>query len=255
MANWRPMKKSLLGLTVLLSGLFAFSASAQQMRLNQLTVDAPPAWLKESRVQRVVDRIQSKLEWDIRKIRVVFHMDEKAFLKEFGNDTASIAAFARKSDMSVHVGPAVTTQNFDEVFGHELSHVISYQKYKDAIPRWLEEGLANFVSRKTKPNYGWIASQGAIPKVRDMSHPFALKGMAGVDPALRVRMHYETSHALADLLATKCGMHDLLQLATGSQVEKYLATLCRIPDLDAALQDWVSRRAKPAPVAVPTQSH
>jgi len=247
------MNRTFVALTFLASTLVSFNASAQQMRLNQLTVDAPPAWLKESRVQRVVDRIQGKLEWDIRKIRVVFYLDERSFLKEFGNDSASIAAFARKSDMSVHVGPAVTTQNFDEVFGHELSHVISYQKYKDAIPRWLEEGLANFVSRKTKPNYGWIASQGALPKVRDMGHPFAPKGIAGVDPAVRVRMHYETSHALADLLATRCGMHDLLQLATGSNVEKYLATLCRIPDLDAALKDWVARKAKPVPAPSPTQ--
>ena len=226
-------------------GSFPLSGHAQQMRLNQMTVEMPPPWLKESRIQRVVDRIENKLEWDIRKIRVVFYADQGAFLKEFGVPDAPISAFARKTDMSVHVGPKVDAQNFDAVFGHELSHVISYQKYKDAIPRWLEEGLANLVSKNGKPDYEWLSLQGQLPVVHSMGHPFKAV-TTGKEATGSIRLHYEASHALADLLATKCGLHDLLQLSMGSSVENYIATLCGMKDLDQALKDWVARKAKAA---------
>jgi hypothetical protein len=218
-------------------------ALAQQMRLNQVTVDTPPVWIKAARIQRVVDRLENKLEWDIRKIRVVFYADQAALLKEFGVSDAPISAFARKTDQSVHLGPKVDPQNFDAIFGHELSHVISYQKYKEAIPRWLEEGLANLVSKNGKPDYVWLASQNPLPHVQAMGHPFKAV-TTGQEAIGSIRLHYEASHALADLLATRCGLHDLLQLSMGSSVEKYIATLCGIADLDKALRDWVGRKAK-----------
>ena len=216
---------------------------ARTLTLNQMTVEGAPSWLTEARTQRVVERIESKLEWDIRKIRVIFYRDRESFLKEFGVKDAAISAFARKKDMSVHMGPGVDSNDFDGVFGHELSHVISYQKYKEAIPQWLEEGLANLVSRNGKPNYSWLAQQSALPVVKQMGHPFQAVSQGKGSPD-SVRLHYEASHALAELLKTKCGLHDLLQLSTGSSVEKYIATLCGIRDIDAALRDWVSRKSQ-----------
>jgi len=218
-------------------------AQGTSFESNALSISNAPSWAKASRMQKIVDRVQGKLEWDIRKIRVIFHTDEGQFLKEFGVPGASISAFARKSDMSVHIGPSVDTQKFDGVFAHELSHVISYQKYKDAIPKWLEEGLANLVAKRQKPDYAWLASQ-TLPQVRSMGHPFRAT-TAGSGASDSVRLHYEASHALAELLSVRCGLHDLLQLSTGSSVEKYIATLCGIPDLDAALAKWVKRKSPP----------
>ena len=227
----------------LVFGVLPSLSFAGSFETNALSVQNAPQWLKLPRLEKVVERIEAKLEWDIRKIHVIFHGDRDLFLKEFGVPGASISAFARKSDMSVHIGPSVDSGQFDGVFGHELSHIISYQKYKDAIPKWLEEGLANLVAKKQKPDYRWLATQLPLPQVQSMGHPFRATS-AGREVSSSVRLQYEASHALADLLASKCGLHDLLQLSTGSSVEKYIATLCGIQNLDDTLEKWVNRKAK-----------
>ena len=102
------------------------------------------------------------LEWDIRKIQVYFHSDEASFERS-NNLGPAIIAVSLKADNAVHLGPKVTTQNFDQVFGHELVHIISYQKYKDAIPKWLEEGLANYLSKNGNVDYKWLAASRFRP--------------------------------------------------------------------------------------------
>jgi hypothetical protein len=117
-------------------------ATANPVSTNAATFLNPPAWLNESRIDRVVDQIQQYMEWDIRKVSVTWHNDQAEFQKFHGYD-ATVLAVSRKPDNTIHLGPRVTSQNFDSVFGHELVHIILFQKYKDSVPKWLEEGLAN----------------------------------------------------------------------------------------------------------------
>src|SRR3569623_3588095 len=96
-----------------------------------------PVWLTRNRVDRVVAHIQTLLEWDIRKVTVSFHKDQSEF-ERFHGMGPTMLAVSYKLKNTIHHGPRVTSENFDSVFGHELVHIISFQKYKNAIPLWLE---------------------------------------------------------------------------------------------------------------------
>ena len=217
----------------------AWALETSIARFNQ----APP-WLKASRVERLAARIQKYLQWDVRRVEVVWHSNASEF--ERGHKMGpSVLAYARKQDNSVHVGPAVTTDNFEKVFGHELVHVILFQKYKQAIPRWLEEGLASFVPGGWTVDYPWLASQTYRP-VATLTHPF-VTGEATIS-ADGARYHYLASLAAAQMIARKCGdMEDVLQLAVGKKLETYLGTTCEIRDVDRELQAWIQKNAKRTP--------
>jgi hypothetical protein len=172
------------------------------------------------------------MEWDIRKVRVTWYLDSQEFLKFHGFDL-SVLAVSKKPDNSIHVGPRVNEANFDPVFGHELVHIILFQKYKEAIPRWLEEGLANFIAKHGKIDYPWLAAQ-PLKDVRSLIHPF--------QSASSSRYHYQASTALIEMIASKCRLGDLLQLSVGQNLEGYLSTFCEITDIDSEFQKWIKRK-------------
>jgi hypothetical protein len=211
-----------------------------------------PVWLRTTLVDRVVERIQSKLEWDIRKINLVWHTDPQEFRRAHGFDD-SVLAFSRKSDNSVHLGPRVTETNFESVFGHELVHVILFQKYKGAVPKWLEEGLANYLSNHKPPlvngkvaydsshwtvDYTWLAAQPPLD-VLTLKHPFSAIATNGA------RYHYQASQALVEMIASHCPLDQLLQLSVGKKLESYLSTFCGIDDVNADFRKWVAKKSKP----------
>lgn len=214
----------------------AASALAAPIELNQLTMENPPAWLKPALVKKAVDRAERVLEWDIRKIRVFWHPNAAEFenLHHFG---PTVLAITRPQDQSVHLGPRITATNFEWVFGHELAHVIVLQKYKAAIPRWLEEGLANYVGRATQAiDYAWLARQPYRP-VEGLVHAFS--GTADA-----ARYHYQASAAAIELIRSKCELPELLQLSVGKDLRAYLKTLCEIPDFDVALKAYIQRKSR-----------
>ncbi|MGZ3689294.1 MAG: hypothetical protein ACXWP5_00945 [Bdellovibrionota bacterium] len=207
-------------------------ALASEIDLNEAHFANAPLWLKSTRAQRVIDRISRYLEWDIRKINVTWYTSQAEFEPLHGYGP-TVLAFSRPQDYSVHIGPRVTAENFDQVFGHELTHIVIFQKYKNAIPRWLDEGMANFVAKQGRVDYAWLATQPQID-VRTMSHPFQ-----DANP----RFHYQASQALMEMISSKCQIHELLQLATGSHLENYLSTTCGISDLNAAFRAWIHKKA------------
>jgi hypothetical protein len=105
----------------LLIVIFLFSSRnfAADFRTNAVSVHSAPSWVTERRVERIVDQIQAVLEWDIRRIDAYFHTNAAEFQKVHGFDQ-SVVAVAKKKDNCVHVGPKVTSADFDQVFGHEL---------------------------------------------------------------------------------------------------------------------------------------
>jgi hypothetical protein len=219
---------------------------------NEVHCDEAPAWLTSRLVDRVVERIESKLEWDIRKVRMVWHLDQQEFQKAHGY-SESVLAFSRQSDNSVHLGPRVTEVNFESVFGHELVHVILFQKYKGAVPKWLEEGLANSLSnhkpieKNGKPvhdpslwtvDYAWLAAQPQMD-VLTLKHPFLGVATSGA------RYHYQASQALVEMIASHCSLDQLLQLSVGKKLENYLSTFCGIHDVNSEFRKWIAKKAKP----------
>ena len=227
------MKKILLSLLALLS----FSQlKANEMKTNAVHMADAPDWVTAGRINGVVEHIQSLLEWDIRRIEVTWYKDQKKFeqMHEMGS---LVLAMSRKSDNSVHLGPRVTKDNFDAVFGHELVHIISYQKYKDAIPKWLEEGLANHLSHLSKVNYPWLAKHPASHDVTELTHP-----MSGDDDY--IQYHYMASQALMEMIAGKCDLANLLRLSVRRKLEDKLDSLCGIKDVTKDFNSWVTTHAK-----------
>ncbi len=221
--------------------LFAFAslASADPIEINQLTFSNPPSWLKKSQLQKVVDHAEKYLEWDIRKVEVFWHPDQAEFQKAHGFD-ASVLAFTRGTDHSVHIGPRVNATNFEAIFGHELTHVIVFQKYKSAIPKWLEEGLANYVGKAAKVDYPWLATQPP-QQISTLGHPFKAVYTPG-SPSVSAKYHYMASTAAIEMIASKCDLEQLLQLSVGKSLTSYFDTFCGIPDLDDEFKKWIKRK-------------
>jgi hypothetical protein len=214
-------------------------ASAKQIETNEIVMANAPEWLNSSRVDRVVSKIQDYMEWDIRKIQVKWYTDQAAFEAVHGMGPYPIAVSMRSTN-TVHLGPKVTSDLFDSTFGHELVHIILYQKYKDAIPPWLDEGLANFVAQHGSVDYRWLAKH-PIGDVKTLTHPF--KGPSADGSVDIARLHYQTATALMEMISSKCDIHDLLQLSVGKKLETYLGTYCEIPDLNASFRSWVTRKS------------
>src|SRR3954465_15268142 len=170
-----------------LPGRPAFAATVST---NEVVMTDAPSWVTEARLDRIVSKIQGFLEWDIRKIQVRYYSDQAAFEQAHGLGPVPIAV-SKRADNSVHLGPKVTKEIFDTTFGHELVHIILFQKYKDAIPSWLDEGLANFVAQHGRVDYKWLAMQPP-GDVRLLTHPYR-DSTGGTDLA---RFHYQTATAL-----------------------------------------------------------
>lgn len=217
--------------------LFSVSVFAGEIDTNEFKIKDSPPWLTRSRVERISNRIQTKLEWVTRKTPVYFYATPEAYNKAQGLGPLSLAVtVSRDNSSAIHIGPSVDNKNFDEVFAHEIVHVISFQKYKGSIPRWLEEGLANHLAKAEKPNYKWLSKQPFPADVTELAHPF--KGALS-----QIVYRYKASQALAEMLDKKCKLERLIQLSVERDMNDYIKTYCEIPDLNQAFKDWVKKQA------------
>lgn len=223
------MRKILLFLSMFIS-----LAQAKDIQTNAVSMSNAPEWLRAGRVEKVTERMQSSLEWTIRKVQVIWYTDQKEFEKSHELGPYARAVSQKKLNV-IRLGPKVNDSNFDQVFAHELTHIISFQKYKEAIPRWLEEGLANHLSKNAKVDYKWLSAQPMPNDVRDLVHP-----MSG--SADDIRYSYQASQALAEMIAKKCDLTNLLRLSVGHGMDNYLRTFCEIPDLNVAYKKWVMQK-------------
>lgn len=206
----------------------------QPLWADDLQITNAPAWATRIRINTTVRRVERFLEWDLRRISLIWYSDTKSF------ETAhrmgpNIRAVTQKQYNRILVGPLTTPQNFDQVLAHELTHMILFQKFKDAIPSWLEEGLANHIGKIDPPDYRWLNTQAKLPRVQEMKHPF-LSG--------NPKLMYQISGALIGLISSKCDLQDVLQLAVGKKLETYLHTTCALGDLDQELKTFVSRKSR-----------
>ena len=208
---------------------------ASELTTNEAVFRNPPSWLKVSRIDQVVGHIQQVLEWDIRRVTVIWYNDQQVF-QNFHHFGSTVLAVTDKEKNTVHIGPRVNSDNFNAIFGHELVHVILFQKYKKVVHAWLEEGLANYIAKKGHVDFAFIASH-SLNDVRALVHPF-LDGKGISDPTF----HYQVSTALIEMIAKKCNLENLLQLSVGSQLESYLMNTCEITDINQAFKKWVKSK-------------
>ncbi len=204
---------------------------AGELQTNSTFSSNAPHWITKGRVDKTTEHIQSFLEWDIHRITVEWYKDQMSF-ESAHHLGPHVLAVSKKNENKVLIGPKVTANNFDRIFGHELVHVIIFQKYKESVPQWLEEGLANFISKSGPVNYQWLGKQPFPKDIRDLVHPFS----GDLD---LLRYQYEGSQALAEMIASKCDLKNLLRLSVGRKMESYLDTYCRINDLNSAYRKWI----------------
>lgn len=223
-------------LIALLVGSYT-AIAAGPLETNEVILYNPPPWLMRTRVERVTNRIQTKLEWTTRKTTFHYHSTPESYTAAQSLGPFALAVTSTKDGVStVHLGPMVTNKNFDQVFAHELVHVISAQKYKGSIPSWLEEGLANHLAKHEKVDYRWLAKQSFPQNVTELAHPF--RGVVS-----QISYRYKASQALAEMLDKKCNLERLIQLSVERKMEDYIKTYCEIPDLNQAFKDWVKKKA------------
>lgn len=205
---------------------------AEAIELNSLHFENPPEWITQQALQKVVTQVERKLEWDIRKIQVRYIPDAEAFEKTHTMGK-TVQAFTRTRTGEILLGPLVNTKNWQTVLRHELTHVVLLQKYKNAVPDWMVEGLANRVGGERRVDYAWLKEQN-WKTVRTLIHPFSEKDQS--------KLHYQLSQAAVEFIESRCPLAELLQLSVGRSVEKYLKTFCRVESLDTELKAWISSR-------------
>jgi hypothetical protein len=210
-----------------------FKKERNRIETNHVIIHIPPEWLEDLRVESITDEIQNFFEWDIRRVNVYWFKDKKQFEEKHKLGPKVLAA-ANSRNQEIYIGPKVDSNNFDSIFGHELTHIVVSQKYKKAIPMWLEEGLANFASGKRRVDYKFLAKQKPID-VTSLTHAFKGK----VD----YKYHYQASTAVMEMIASKCNILELLQLSVGKKLETYLRTYCRIKDLNSEFKKWVKAKS------------
>ncbi len=229
------------GMKTLVLLIFCFSfvgTFAKDIKTNEVIVKDAPSWLKRNRMEKITRRIQRKLEWSTRRVTMHWYTSSEAFRK-IHKLKGEPVAFTINSPQgsSIHMGPTVNTKDFDRVYGHELVHVILYQKYKGSVPKWLEEGVANHLSGMGKVDYKWLKSHNQEIDVKQLSHPFS------GDPAM-VHFRYKASQALAEMLDKKCGLEKLIHMSLERNMEDYFKTYCEIDDLNQAFRAWIEKKSK-----------
>ncbi len=212
------------------------NVNAKAIQTNAVNMSNAPEWLKRVRAEKVIDRIQMHLEWRIRRVQAYWYNTQIDFEKIHSLGPTPVALTKRK-DQSMHFGPRVTTKNFDSIFGHELVHVIFRQKHKKAIPKWLEEGLANYWAKQGRVNYKWLATQPYPKDVRKLTHPYKKSNAL-------IKYHYMASQALIEMIASKCDLTNLLRLSVERKMENYIHTYCEIKDINKSFRAWVAKKSK-----------
>lgn len=212
---------------------------ASRIETNAAYIYNAPKWLKRNRAEKTIRRVQRDLEWSIRRIPVHFHLTAESFTKSHKlGPYVSAVTIKHPTKTSVELGPLVTDNNFDQIFAHELVHVIAYQKYKNAIPKWLEEGLANHLAKKQAVDYQWLGQQTLPDNVtEELVHPLGKSQSQAI-------FRYRASQAFAEMLSQKCDLTNLLRLSVERKMESYIKTYCEIPDINAAFKKWVLHKSK-----------
>ena len=224
----------------LLSFLFLgpLCSQAKDLRTNEVWMSGAPSWLKRVRIEKVTDKIQRKLEWSTRRVEVKWHSTAESFQKAHSlGPIPSAVTVSTAQNQTIHMSPKVQDRNFDQIFAHELVHVIIFQKYRGAIPKWLEEGLANHLSQSQKVDYLWLSQQELPQDVSLVAHPY--KGSPK-----SVTVQYKVSQALIEMLESKCDLENLIRLSVQRKMADYIKTYCEIPDLNKSFKDWLQKKTK-----------
>ncbi|HEX4665301.1 MAG TPA: hypothetical protein VH207_01775 [Chthoniobacterales bacterium] len=141
--------------------------------------------------------------------------------------------------------------------GHEIAHLVLFRLYQRPLPRWLDEGFAEYVSRITRASYqrarNYIAHprSPSIPRERLIPLP-QLIALADYPPPAQIDVFYLESERLVRFLAA--ADHDAFlalvdSVARGESFESalshhYGAHFFDLADLENKFVPYASKNAK-----------
>jgi hypothetical protein len=147
--------------------------------------------------------------------------------------------------------------------GHEIAHLILFRLYPRALPRWLDEGFAEYISRLTRAsyqrarNYNARPSSQSIPADRLIPLP-QLIALADYPAGGQVDAFYHESERLVRFLvaASPPGFRALLDaVANGEPFDTALSRnyAGRFFDVAALEREFVSYASKDAEIPAPAE--
>ncbi|MEP6809989.1 MAG: hypothetical protein ABI992_07080 [Chthoniobacterales bacterium] len=97
------------------------------------------------------------------------------------------------SQGSLFMPRSTSSRSSDNTLGHEITHLIMHRFYPDGIPRWLDEGFAQYTSKNSHASYqrarGYLSKPQSQPVA--MAALFRLSSLA--------TMNYPTNAALVEV--------------------------------------------------------
>ncbi|TWU02404.1 tetratricopeptide repeat protein [Stieleria varia] len=142
--------------------------------------------------------------------------------------------------------------NWQSVLWHEFCHVVTLEKTKNRMPRWLSEGISVYEERLRDPSWGQSMSAGYrrmilgddLTKVSELSGAF-LSPPSG----MHLQFAYYESSLVVEYLVEQYGMDALLQildsLATGVPINDALAmSVGSIDKLDVQFAEYAQQKAR-----------
>jgi hypothetical protein len=130
--------------------------------------------------------------------------DEWQQFKVFGNLEPWSGGIHSAGSLFIERNPAYKFS--DNRLGHEIVHLVLHRFYPDSIPRWLDEGLAQFISKDAHASYERARGYNAKPHSdaiapSDFIPVSALVSMGYPASADRVKTFYDESERLTRFLA------------------------------------------------------
>jgi hypothetical protein len=141
----------------------------------------------------------------------------------------------------------------DNSLGHEIVHLVLHRFYTDAIPSWLDEGLAQFISKDAHASYqrarGYIAKPHSDSIAPADLIPLATLITTTHPPSENVHTFYGESERLVRFLATTDKPAFLNFLDALARHQPFETTLARfysayfgsVPALEEKFRDYASR--------------
>ncbi len=181
---------------VLTSGAFATDLEVEGIQFKNI-----PEWFQKEAVEKSLKDLRLRSGWVPTGTVVHFYSDLGLWnleLLRVGFQSTPTAAFADPGENAVRIGPSLKSENFEHLFLHEVSHLVSWQIFR-GLPSWLEEGFAEWLARSPYLDYSWINQQLLRIDPRNIANPMKLGGRAS-----DVRFRYQISYASVMMLDKRC---------------------------------------------------
>ena len=141
---------------------------------------------------------------DIKSNIYIFeHPEDWQQFQAYGNLEKWTGGIHSAGSLFVQRNPAYKFSN--NLLGHEIVHLVLHRFYTDAIPCWLDEGFAQFISKDAHASYerarGYISKPHSQAIAPDDLIPLAALIALTHPPSDRVEIFYDESERLVRFLA------------------------------------------------------